>query len=76
MLKMANGSSLLVVKFADDTSQITAFVFLFTGTYVKGRSDSLCTCPAIHYLQHIPKQFSFQLSTFNRDDFFTVQLVT
>jgi hypothetical protein len=76
MLKVANDSSLLLGKFADDTSQITAFVFLFTGTYVKGRSGSLCTCPAIHYLQHIPKQISFQLSTFNCDDFFKVQLVT
>jgi hypothetical protein len=74
-MQMSNGSRRLLADGADGKKSNHCFpVILFTGTYAKASACSLLTWPAIRYLQHIPKKKSFQLSTFNRDILFMVEL--
>jgi hypothetical protein len=57
LIKITNGNSAWLAEDADGKKMIKSkSLFIFRGSYAKGSSCSLCTCPTIRYLQHFPKK--------------------
>ena len=72
-LKMTNGNSLLLVKFADK-KQNSCCVFIYGD--LRKRKVRLAMHVSYHSFCTIYSEYFFQLSTFNRDTSFRVELVT